>query len=497
MDEITDFDRICAEALATQRAPGFALAVVRNAKLVYARGFGLADVARSVAVTPQTRFAVGSVTKQFTAAAILLLAERGKLGVDDRLETYVPGIPNGEAITLRMLLNHTSGLHNYPQTSERAWPSAGPISLSTIVPILATDRPDFVPGTQWAYSNANYALLTAVIAKAGRTDEASFLRANVFEPTPEKNASGSSPQFGSVRRCPARRSALARIFAFRASSAQRSRISRASSEAPVASCVGAHSARTQRASRAKVRHASSRRRAGAPIGAFVDPFSRVLSPQPSIRTSSRECASPAKTDSAERPAARTSRNSRGPSRASRARTRARARLRLERERTPRRRAASGRRAAATRFPCGTRARVWRASSLPRIRQRRRLWPRRQPRRARGRRIVRRVTRAGPRVERISSGRGARKPASRHPHGFHVRTGSQPDRERVERSIVRDSHEVREVHDDRSGPRRVAAGDARDAHANTKTAPPTGRETNLPPGQSSERQRRHHDAPLTA
>ncbi len=182
MQDIADFDRIGAEALVTQKAPGFSLAIARNGKLVYANGFGLADIARNIAVTPQTRFAVGSVTKQFTAAAILLLAERGKLALSDRLETHVPGIPNGEAITLRMLLNQTSGLHNYPQMSEHAWPSAGPISLSTIVSILATDRPDFVPGTQWAYSNANYALLAAVIAKAGQTDEAVFFGANIFEP---------------------------------------------------------------------------------------------------------------------------------------------------------------------------------------------------------------------------------------------------------------------------------------------------------------------------
>ncbi len=102
------FDRIGNAALATGKAPGFSFAVVRDGTIVYMKGFGRADIARD-AVDPQTRFAVGSITKQFTAAAILLLAQRGKLALDDPLSTFLPAFPNASLVTLRMLLNQTSG----------------------------------------------------------------------------------------------------------------------------------------------------------------------------------------------------------------------------------------------------------------------------------------------------------------------------------------------------------------------------------------------------
>ena len=178
----TVFDRIGADALASQKAPGLAIAIVRDGQIVYVKGFGLADVAHKVPVEPDTRFAIGSLTKQFTAASILLLAERRKLGLDDQLSKYLPSFPNASAIKLHMLLNQTSGLHDYPFIREHPWPLSGPIELETLVAILATDTSDFAPGTRWEYSNANYALLSAVIAKASGLDEAAFLQQNVFDP---------------------------------------------------------------------------------------------------------------------------------------------------------------------------------------------------------------------------------------------------------------------------------------------------------------------------
>ncbi len=176
------FDRIGEEALATKKAPGFSFVVVRDGAVVYARGFGVADLASKAPVAPQTRFAIGSLTKQFTAAAILLLAQRGRLALDDPLSKYAPELPNANAITLRMLLWQTSGLHNYPDPGEHPWPTAGAIPLSSILAILKTDNPDFAPGTQWEYSNANYAALSAVVERASGTGEGPFLAANVFGP---------------------------------------------------------------------------------------------------------------------------------------------------------------------------------------------------------------------------------------------------------------------------------------------------------------------------
>jgi CubicO group peptidase (beta-lactamase class C family) len=183
------FDRIGDDALAGGKAPGFSLVVVHGDEIVYARGFGLADVKRGIAVEPQTRFAIGSITKQFTAASILLLAARGKLGLDDTVAKFDPTYPNASRITLRMLLNQTSGLHNYPTPGEHAWPWAGPLPIRKLLAILATDKPDFDPGTRWEYSNANYALLSGILEQADGIDEGAFLERNIFGPL-KMSASG-------------------------------------------------------------------------------------------------------------------------------------------------------------------------------------------------------------------------------------------------------------------------------------------------------------------
>jgi len=176
------FETIGTTALALQTAPGFSFAVARDGEVAFENGYGFADVERWSLVEERTRFAIGSITKQFTAVAILLLAQQGGLSLDDRLAKYLPEFPNGSAITIRMLINQTSGLHNYPLLSEHPWPLSGRISLDSLLRILATDKPDFAPGTKWAYSNTNYAVLSAIIARVAETDEASFLQANIFGP---------------------------------------------------------------------------------------------------------------------------------------------------------------------------------------------------------------------------------------------------------------------------------------------------------------------------
>jgi CubicO group peptidase (beta-lactamase class C family) len=165
-----------------QHTPGFALLVWSHGSVVFARGYGLADLASKTSVTPDTRFAIGSLTKQFTAASILLLVEQGKLSLEDKLEKYVPGAPNADKITLRMLLNQCSGLHNYPNTREHNWPLKGVIPPEKIIEILKTDKPDFAPGERWAYSNSNYAMLAQVVARASGLSYADFLARNIFTP---------------------------------------------------------------------------------------------------------------------------------------------------------------------------------------------------------------------------------------------------------------------------------------------------------------------------
>lgn len=184
------FDSIGAQSLANARAPGFSLAVVRQGRIVYARGFGIADLARRTPVTAGTRFAIGSLSKQFAAAAILRLVERDSLTLDEHLADYLPDMPNAQRITLRELLNQTSGLHNFPRTDEHHWPLQGVIAPASLFAILRTDSADFAPGTHWAYSNTNYAALAWIVAQTSAVPYATWLRRELFTPL-HMSASGS------------------------------------------------------------------------------------------------------------------------------------------------------------------------------------------------------------------------------------------------------------------------------------------------------------------
>ncbi len=176
------FDNVGAAPVKSGTSPGVALAVVKDGVIIYEGGFGVANTTSNVPVTAETRFSVGSLSKQFTAAAILMLADNLKVRLTDTLSKYVPSLPDASGITIRMLLDQTSGLHNYPLLSEHPWRTSGPVATSDILRFLATDKPDFAPGTKWEYSNANYAALTAVAEKASGLPFSSFLRRRIFEP---------------------------------------------------------------------------------------------------------------------------------------------------------------------------------------------------------------------------------------------------------------------------------------------------------------------------
>jgi len=180
--DIATVYRIGKTAYDQKRAPGFSLAVWYKGQVIFANGYGYADMANKTLVTASTRFSVGSITKQFTAASILLLAEHGKLSLDDKLNRFLPEMPNADKITLRMLLNQTSGLHNYPLTSEHNWPLEGQIDSKQLFAILKTDKPDFAPGEKWEYSNTNYAVLAEVVAKSSGLSFDQFLQQNIFTP---------------------------------------------------------------------------------------------------------------------------------------------------------------------------------------------------------------------------------------------------------------------------------------------------------------------------
>jgi len=176
------FDRIGRQVATQEAAPGFAFLVWSHGSVAFTKGYGFADLASNTPVTSDTLFAIGSISKQFTAAAILLLAQQNKLSLDDKLAKYLPQMPNADKITLRMLLNQDSGLHNYPLTTEHKWPLSGAISPEKLIAILKTDKPDFAPGEKWEYSNTNYAVLAWIVSRVSGISYPDFLARNIFTP---------------------------------------------------------------------------------------------------------------------------------------------------------------------------------------------------------------------------------------------------------------------------------------------------------------------------
>ena len=178
-------DAVAAKALADKAAAGFAIGVVENGRVRLARGYGLADLENRVPVTDRTVFRIGSVTKEFTAAAVLLLAERGRLSLDDKLAKYLPNFPRANEVTVRQLLNHTSGIRNYTSVPDfMATAAPREMSADAMIAYMVAAAPvyDFAPGTAWSYSNSGYYLLGAIIEKASGQPHAQFIRANLLDP---------------------------------------------------------------------------------------------------------------------------------------------------------------------------------------------------------------------------------------------------------------------------------------------------------------------------
>lgn len=176
-------DAIAAEFLQKSGAVGLSIGVARKGQVIVAKGYGLADAELDVPANKDTLFRIGSVTKEFTAAAILRLAEQGKLSLDDDLGKFLPDFPlQGHTVTIRQLLNHTSGIPNY--TDLEAWGRVIPLELTHAeVLALIKDKPfDFAPGEKWAYNNTAYHLLGLIIEKLGGVSYAKHLQDEFFTP---------------------------------------------------------------------------------------------------------------------------------------------------------------------------------------------------------------------------------------------------------------------------------------------------------------------------
>ena len=151
-------------------APGAAVLVAQNGTVLFKKGYGLGDVAHGVAFVPDTKSRIGSITKQFTASAILKLQEQGKLSVQDKLSKYFPDFPRGDEVTLHHLLTHTSGIRSYTDKPGFMDKVTSPVAPDDVIKSFQNDAYDFDPGKKWHYDNSGYFLLGRIIEKvSGQT----------------------------------------------------------------------------------------------------------------------------------------------------------------------------------------------------------------------------------------------------------------------------------------------------------------------------------------
>lgn len=164
------------------QVPGAAVLVLHDGQPVFRRGYGLAVVEDGTPVTAASNFRLASVSKQFTAAAVLLLVEDGRLGLDQPARQWLPELPPAAAgITLRHLLSHTSGLLDYEDLMDPA--DTRQVHDADVLALLSRqDRLNFAPGTQYRYSNSGYALLALIVGRASGQDFAAFLQQRIFRP---------------------------------------------------------------------------------------------------------------------------------------------------------------------------------------------------------------------------------------------------------------------------------------------------------------------------
>jgi CubicO group peptidase (beta-lactamase class C family) len=171
-----------SKLLADSGAPSVSIAIVERGQPAYAKAFGKASLDPNRAADAHTRYAVGSVSKQFTVAAILLIAEQGKLSLDDKVSKYFPDLTRANEITVRELLSHTSGYEDYAPQDYIIPEWIKPTTPEAVLDQWAKKPLDFDPGTRWQYSNTNYVLAGRIFEKASGQQLMPFLKEKFFDP---------------------------------------------------------------------------------------------------------------------------------------------------------------------------------------------------------------------------------------------------------------------------------------------------------------------------
>jgi CubicO group peptidase (beta-lactamase class C family) len=176
------------------KSPGAAIAVIRNGEALLEKGYGLADLKSGTPIDAHTVFNIASVSKQFTAMAVMILADRGKLNYSDPISKFFPEFPDyGREITVGQLLHHTSGLADYTiywKEGPRVEHDGARHTSEDVLKFLVSQKAgDFLPGERWRYSNSGYVLLSIIVGKAAGVPFTQFLKENIFEPLAMKDSS--------------------------------------------------------------------------------------------------------------------------------------------------------------------------------------------------------------------------------------------------------------------------------------------------------------------
>jgi D-alanyl-D-alanine carboxypeptidase len=166
-----------------KKIASYAIAVVKDGRLVLARGYGYADLENSVPATAETIYRLGSITKQFTSLAILQLAEAGKLSIDDELTKFLPDYPvQGHKVTIHQLLNHTSGIKSYTSLPNFFRTARQDLTSEEMLALFKDQPFDFEPGEKMQYNNSGYYLLGVIIEKVSGQTYAEYLAEHIFKP---------------------------------------------------------------------------------------------------------------------------------------------------------------------------------------------------------------------------------------------------------------------------------------------------------------------------
>ena len=181
-DNVTCMDQVVQDYVSGEQFMGSVL-VARDGRVLLNKGYGSADLEWSIPNTPAIKFRLGSLTKQFTAACILLLEERGKLQADDPVKKHMPDAPDAWGkVTLFHLLTHTSGIPSFTNFPDYRTTKAFPTTPEKLVACFRDKPLDFIPGEKWSYSNSGYVLLGYLIEKISGKSYADFVQENIFKP---------------------------------------------------------------------------------------------------------------------------------------------------------------------------------------------------------------------------------------------------------------------------------------------------------------------------